>query len=97
MYNYCEDGWPEGFDISSIQSQFSRINNIIIHPNPTSGIINVSSNIEGVTFEVRDLLGKVIVPESSGNVINLSKASAGIYVLTIKNGTQTYNKRIIKE
>lgn len=97
MYNYCEDGWPDGFDLNSIQSQFSRINNIIVHPNPTSGIINVSSNIEGVTFEVRDLLGKIIVPESSGNTIDLSKSAAGIYVLTIKNGTQTYNKKIIKE
>ena len=97
MYNYCENGWPDGFDLNSIQSQFSRISNIIVHPNPTSGIINVSSNIEGVTFEVKDLLGKVIVPESSGNRIDLSKSPAGVYVLTIKNGTQTYNKKIIKE
>ena len=97
MYNYCEDGWPEGFDISSIQSQFSRINNIIVHPNPTSGIINISSNIEGVTFEVRDLLGKLIISESTGNVIDLSRATAGVYFLTIKNGDKVYNKRIIKE
>ena len=97
MYNYCEDGWPEGFDISSIQSQFSRINNIIVHPNPTSGIINISSNIEGVTFEVRDLLGKLIISESTGNVIDLSRANAGVYFLTIKNGDKVYNKRIIKE
>jgi len=97
MYNYCEDGWPEGFDISSIQSQFSRINNIIVHPNPTSGIINVSSNVEGVTFEVRDLLGKLIISESTGNVIDLSRADAGVYFLTIKNGDKVYNKRIIKE
>jgi hypothetical protein len=97
MYNYCEEGWPDGFDINSIQSQFSRISNIIVHPNPTSGIINVSSNIEGVTFEVRDILGKLIIAESNGNVIDLSKADAGVYFLTIKNGDKVYNKRIIKE
>ena len=97
MYNYCENGWPDGFDINSIQSKFSRINNIIVHPNPTSGIIKLSTNIEGITFEVRDVLGKLIIPESSGNTIDLSKAQTGIYFLTIKNGTQTYNKRIIKE
>ena len=97
MYNYCEEGWPDGFDINSIQSQFSRISNIIVHPNPTSGIINISSNVEGITFEVRDLLGKVIVPKSSGNVIDLSRADSGVYILEIKNGSQTYNKRIIKE
>ena len=30
-------------------------------------------------------------------IVDLSKANAGVYFLTIKNGTQTYNKRIIKE
>ena len=68
-----------------------------MHPNPTSGIINISSNIEGVTFEVRDLLGKLIISESTGNVIDLSRATAGVYFLTIKNGDKVYNKRIIKE
>lgn len=97
MYNYCAAGWPDGFDIDSVQAQFSRINNIIVHPNPTSGVIYVSSNVEGVTFKVRDLLGKEIVPETSGEMIDLSNSPSGLYILTIKNGTQTYNKRIIKQ
>ena len=96
-YNYCEDGWPEGMDIDGMFSRSLDFNSIIVYPNPTSGIINISSNIEGVTFEVRDLLGKLIIPSSSGNVIDLSNAGAGVYFLTIKNGTQTFNKRIIKE
>ena len=97
MYNYCAAGWPEGFDIDSVQAQFSRINNIIVHPNPTTGVIYVSSNIEGVTFKVRDLLGKEIIPETSGEMIDLSNSPSGLYILTIKNGIQTYNKRIIKQ
>ena len=96
-YNYCEDGWPEGMDIDGMFSRSLDFNSIVVYPNPTSGIINISSNIEGVTFEVRDLLGKLIIPSSSGNVIDLSNAGAGVYFLTIKNGTQIFNKRIIKE
>jgi hypothetical protein len=96
-YNYCENGWPEGMDIDGMFSRSLDFNSIVIYPNPTNGIINISSNVEGVTFEVRDLLGKLIIPPSSGNVIDLSKASAGVYFLTIKNGTQIFNKRIIKE
>ena len=97
MYNYCENGFPEGFDLNSIQSLFSRFTSIVVYPNPSKGVLNITSDIEGITYEVRDILGKIIIPETLGTEVDLSAAKAGVYFLQIKNGTQTYNKRIIIE
>jgi len=97
MYNYCENGFPEGFDLNSIQSLFSRFTSIVVYPNPSKGVLNITSDIEGITYEVRDILGKLIIPETLGSEVDLSAAKSGVYFLQIKNGTQTYNKRIIIE
>ena len=36
MYNYCENGWPDGIDIDG---RFSRFSGIVVYPNPVEDVI----------------------------------------------------------
>jgi len=70
-----------------------------IHPNPTSGLVNISYKHELSTYKVYDLQGKVL---QSGRLkqqqINLSQLQAGLYLLSLTdiNGQQSYVK-VVKE
>ena len=94
MYNYCENGWPEGMNINGM---FNRsFSTIIVYPNPTSGIINIDANVD-ITYSVYDITGRAIIIDSDKKEVNLSEVEAGVYFLTIKHEGKTFNKRIIKE
>ena len=93
-YNYCENGFPEGFDINGMFSRSFR--NIVVYPNPTEGIINIATPLD-ITVTVRDLLGRTIIEESSNKQVDLKNATPGVYFLSIKHEDKVFNKRIIKE
>ena len=40
MYNYCENGWPEGMDIWTYSRALSMI---IAYPNPVTNILNIAT------------------------------------------------------
>ena len=93
-YNYCENGFPEGFDINGM---FSRgLSTVMVYPNPTKDIINIATNVD-IIYSVYDISGRSIIKDSSSDKIDLSNAETGVYFLTITAGNQTFNKRIIKE
>lgn len=70
-----------------------------IHPNPTSGIVNIIYEDEITAYKVYDLQGKVL---QSGNLkhkqVNLSKLQPGLYMLSLTdtNGKQSYVK-VVRE
>lgn len=67
------------------------------YPNPTAGMLYVSSNISGQQLEIRDLFGRLVyesqTQEETTNV-NIQHLPSGMYVLRI--GEQT-SLKIIKE
>jgi hypothetical protein len=77
---------------------------LLLYPNPSSGSFNLSFNLEGiqnVSIQVINNLGQVVYDESKNNVssnysnrLDLSYLPNGIYILTVKIGTGTANKRI---
>ena len=93
MYNYCENGWPEG---ESIDGKFNRFSGIIVHPNPTKNILNISTDLD-VTTTLYDVTGKSLRSNITEKQINLQNLSPGIYFLRIEHEGNIYNKRIIKE
>jgi len=94
MYNYCENGWPEGMDINGM---FNRsFNRIVVYPNPTNDIINIDSTVD-IIYSVYDMTGRVIIKDSSKKEVDLSNVESGVYFLNIKYEDQIFNKRIIKE
>ena len=94
MYNYCENGWPEGFDINGM---FNRsFNSIVVYPNPTDDILNISTTLD-VTYSLTDVTGRTIINNSSKKTVDMSGLESGVYFLTINFDGQVFNKRIIKQ
>jgi len=94
MYNYCEDGWPEGIDIWENQRMF---NSIVIFPNPTKNTLNVKTGgLEEVKYTLYDFTGKLLNEGIGDGIIDLSQYSNGVYFLNIDYNGNTYNKKIIK-
>jgi len=94
MYNYCEDGWPEGLDIWETRRLESSI---AIYPNPTKNILNIVSGLDNVEFILYDLTGKTLIQRSNSNQVDLTKFSNGIYLLEIWHDGKFYRNKIIKE
>lgn len=70
-----------------------------IHPNPTSGIVNIIYEDEITAYKVYDLQGKVLQAGSlKHKQINLSKLQPGLYMLSLTdtNGKQSYMK-VVRE
>ena len=63
---------------------------IKLYPNPTSQMLNISSNINFNGLQVVDLQGRIVYNQTIGNLssstrINISELNAGIYFVKISN------------
>ena len=88
-YEYCGTTWTGPEPPSRI-----GLNEIIIYPNPTSGIVNIGG--ENVDIKVYNHLGKLIINESNATKIDLSNYSNSMYHLHITKNEKTIIKKIIK-
>ena len=74
---------------------------IIIYPNPTSGIINIlldNNQIQNTVLEIHDASGKIIQTkevQNNNTEIDLTGYAKGIYLIVIKNNVNIYRKTII--
>ncbi|HLV45848.1 MAG TPA: T9SS type A sorting domain-containing protein, partial [Flavobacterium sp.] len=76
-----------------------------LYPNPTSDRITVSfssETMQDVTFKLYDYTGREIQSQTVQNsgqvetVVDLSQVSTGVYLLTIKDGSHTVTKQVVK-
>lgn len=95
-----------GFIERSILIRHDLEPGIKIYPNPNNGKFDIQLfGIEGRTLiEVHDYLGQLIDRIEVQSILNgltvpysLSGKAAGVYVITITNGYEHYNKKVIKE
>ncbi|HEX6171060.1 MAG TPA: T9SS type A sorting domain-containing protein [Chitinophagaceae bacterium] len=79
-------------------------NNLIVKlfPNPAGSILNVW--MEGIAknteIKVYDMMGKVVMQQQTTNTltqINISKLSAGFYLLRVNDGKETKAAKFVKE
>lgn len=82
--------------ILGIEDRIKR--DVVLHPNPTTGILNIESETTITQIEVYDLLGQLVVSNSNQNIIDISSVSQGIYFVKIKDengnvGTQKVVKK----
>ena len=94
MYNYCEDGWPEGMDIWESKRLTTQI---AIYPNPTKNVLNIVSELDNVEHVLYDLTGKILIGRSNGNQVDLTRFANGVYLLEIWHDGKFYRNKIIKE
>ncbi|MGQ0827601.1 MAG: T9SS type A sorting domain-containing protein [Bacteroidota bacterium] len=86
----------------SVDEYFSD-NNIIVHPNPTDGMINIdlNKNIVSGSLKIVNVLGQTIHSEifsTQGNknrVVNLIGQEPGVYFISIQSENKLITKKII--
>ena len=88
-YNHCSEGWTGDFPLSR-----KAENEIIIYPNPTSGIVTFS---EEVSVKVYNIRGKQVLNKSGISQIDLSEYNNGIYNISIIFMDEIFNQIIIKQ
>ena len=93
MYNYCENGWPDGMDIWETKRLTTQI---AVYPNPVKNILNIATELD-IAYSVYDLTGKVIILNSKTKQVDLTGVSNGIYLLEIDYEGTKYRNKIIKE
>jgi hypothetical protein len=80
-------------------NDFESLNkSIAIYPNPTNGIITISSidNSPVDKIEIVDVLGKTVSVKTENTLIDISEITNGVYVLKIYSGENVFVKKIIK-
>ena len=70
-----------------------------IHPNPTTGLLNVVTDAEKTEVNVHNMLGQEVLSSiETGNFsIDLTSNKAGIYFVTIKNENGVATSKIVKK
>jgi len=97
LYWLCEFDSPLNID------ELMEDNSIILYPNPTEDIINITSE-ESFELQVFDVLGSRVIywkVESNGSPktikVNMSPLEDGIYNFNIRYNGRILNKKIIKQ
>ena len=89
LYNYCEFGWP--ISISELDAL-----GVIVFPNPTTGIIEISTRLN-TSIKMVDMKGNIIIDGKNISQIDLSNKSAGLYNLIVEINNKQYIKKIAKQ
>ncbi len=110
--NFPVVGWTElgvGMDFFFSEKQFqvfgsvepiskSKIN---IFPNPTTDILNIELENNGInsSIDIMDLQGKVLYSKelSNTNVVNVKELKTGTYIFLIKDNGNLFGGKFIKE
>lgn len=72
--------------------------NITIFPNPTDGLLNLSSNQQIEQIRIFDMHGRMVKQESSnGRQINVSDLDAGLYFIQATINNQLVSSRFVKQ
>ena len=82
----------------SLQDTF--VNDLILYPNPTKGIINLNTNygFNEAIYSIFDIGGRrVLNSKFNSNQIDVSELSAGTYILRIMNNNQIKTQKFIKQ
>lgn len=76
--------------------QSEMLESLNVYPNPTSGKINIlRNNNESATLQVINIQGEVVREEQITNQTSINLSGKGIYFLKLKDGTNSYAKKII--
>ena len=91
-----------GFEVE-IQNYVGVIENngseILLYPNPTTGIINLAVIPNTVSVSVKDITGKVVfcTSEADKMQIDMSHFESGIYLFRIKTNKKIFTRKIVKK
>lgn len=91
-------GYAQTNSFTTSQPASGEIVDLSIYPNPVSNgkIYITTKKNSGLNIEIYDVLGKKILSASIfGKELNISKLTAGIYILKIKEGTSSATRKLV--
>ena len=97
-----DDGMMGQFVVKPLSVGINEINattNLInLYPNPTNGIVTISSDNLG-SVNIYNALGEIIYTENKSNtnevIVNTTQWSKGIYTVQVNRSNQLINKKLI--
>ncbi|MEE0918245.1 MAG: leucine-rich repeat domain-containing protein [Bacteroidales bacterium] len=93
--NGCDSTITLNLTINTSLQDIAELTEITFHPNPTSGMITFSKEIERI--DVIDNIGKVVMRFFDTNEINIETLPAGVYYLRMTIEDKITTKKVIKE
>jgi len=71
---------------------------LTIHPNPTSGIINITTTDTINSIEIYNHLGQLVVSQKTSDKVDITNLSPGLYMMSIKTSEgNTVIKKIVRK
>ena len=103
MYNFAGKPCDTVYTVHLGIEEYADFDNddVIILPNPANDEITmkaVNGMHETVKVQISDISGKCIMSNLNyafGSKINISNLVNGVYIITIDNGTQVFNKKLV--
>jgi hypothetical protein len=101
-FGYALLGSPSGLNCATLNTvDFNeKSDHFNVFPNPTSDVVNFSSNTEG-KVSVYDFQGKKIISDfeigNNNNAISLQQYPKGVYLIEINSNDSRITKKIIKK
>ena len=86
-----------------LEAKTNTIFDVLLYPNPTRGMaaLQIRGDAKNITVAIADMSGKTIWQSSYNNrtQINLptEKLTAGVYLITVKNNTESKIIKLVKE
>ncbi|MEE0992565.1 MAG: leucine-rich repeat protein [Bacteroidales bacterium] len=93
--NGCDSTITLNLTVNSSLYDVAELTEITFYPNPTSGKVTFSKEIEKI--EVIDNIGKVVMRFFDTNEINIETLPSGAYYLRMTIGDKTIMRKVIKE
>src|SRR5690606_21921976 len=93
-------GWEATVDCSSLGiEEMGDSYGITVYPNPTSDVLNISSqNAKIETLTITDTSGRIVLTNqlsSNNGVVKIGHLPKGVYILTLKLDGKNVTKKII--
>ena len=93
--NGCDSTITLNLTVNSSLYDVAELTEIAFYPNPTSGILTFSKEIEKI--EVIDNIGKIVMRFFDTNEINIETLPSGAYYLRMTIEDKTIMRKVIKE
>ena len=93
--NGCDSTITLNLTVNSSLSDVAELTEITFYPNPTSGKVTFSKEIEKI--EVIDNIGKIVMRFFDVEQINIETLPSGAYYLRMTIGDKTIMRKVIKE
>lgn len=107
VIDFAFDDYDSGFSVDNIKisnadnlstSEISQDKKVHIYPNPTSDFLHVSTTENIKSLEVYDLLGKLVLKDTSGkNQISVSFLNTGTYIIKVNTNHSAFTTKFTKK